>query len=131
MEIKKKKGDSTTYFHQLSANEAYWFVEDIADFDYQSWSYPLSHYGLADSSNSSVPLFDTLHHQVESSLDFEELVAQFLKETRPHIEKLERIEMVARDAQDMYNCESHREEIGISGKIFGLFDDDYSTEAKV
>ncbi|PON39244.1 hypothetical protein PanWU01x14_306350 [Parasponia andersonii] len=53
------------------------------------------------------------------------------QETRIRIKTLERIEMVARDAQDIYNCESHREETGTSERTFGLFNDDYSSEEEV
>ncbi|PON96585.1 hypothetical protein TorRG33x02_075660, partial [Trema orientale] len=126
-----ERRDGTAYFHQLSADETYWLLEGMADFDYQSWNYPISHLNLGDNSNSLAPLFDTLHYQAESSLDLEELLAQFSEETRLHIEKLERMEMVARNTQDICNCESHREEMGPSGRIFGLFDDDYSSEEKV
>ncbi|PON75020.1 hypothetical protein TorRG33x02_245850 [Trema orientale] len=110
-------GDGTAYFHLFSTDEAYWLLEGMTDFDYRSWNYPLSHLNLGDNSNSSVPWFDTLHHQAQSSLDLEELVAQFLEETRLYIEKLERMETVARDTQDICNCESHREETGTSGRI--------------
>ncbi|EXB55557.1 hypothetical protein L484_017430 [Morus notabilis] len=76
-------------------------LEDMADVNYRYGRYSTNHHGFEDSSNLSEPWLDTPRHQVESSLDLEDLVAQFLEETRLRIEKLERMEALDQLHEEM------------------------------
>ncbi|EXB65627.1 hypothetical protein L484_025894 [Morus notabilis] len=89
-----ERGNGTTSFHQLSADEAYWWLEDMTDVNYWYGKYSTNHHDFEDSSNISEPWLDTPRHHAESSTSLEDLVAQFSKETRLRIEKLERIEVL-------------------------------------
>ena len=96
-----ERGNGTTSFHQLSADEAYWLLEDMADVNYRYWRYSTNHHGFEDSSNNSEPRLDTPRHQAESSTSLEDLVAQFSEETRLRIEKLERMEALDQLHEEM------------------------------
>ncbi|PON92332.1 hypothetical protein TorRG33x02_118370 [Trema orientale] len=146
MWVERRNG--STAIHQLSGNEAYWLLEDMVDFNYRSWRYLPSHLGLGDNSNTSAPWCDTQHHQAEPSPNLEYLFAQFLEQTKLCHEEWERRETILNlQIESLYNSlkamrrtmamihaqiikidKSHHEKSSISRRIFGLFDNDDSTE---
>ncbi|PON66379.1 hypothetical protein PanWU01x14_110340 [Parasponia andersonii] len=60
-----ERGNGTSTIYQLSIDEAYWLLEDMADVDYQSWSYLASHLSLEDNSKISALCCDIPSHQEE------------------------------------------------------------------
>ncbi|GMN47727.1 hypothetical protein TIFTF001_016913 [Ficus carica] len=75
-------------------DEAYCLLEDMADFDCWSCNSSMNNQGWGNSSNISEPWYDTRSHHAVSSPELQALVAQFSKETKCRIEKLERMEVL-------------------------------------
>ena len=89
-----ERGNGTAFFSQLSVDEAYCLLEDMANFDNWSCNSSMNNQDWGNSSHISEPWYDTRPHHAESSPELQALVAQFSKETKHHIEKLERMEVL-------------------------------------
>ena len=64
-----ERGDGTTTFYQLSLDEAYWMLDDMAEYDKWSWDCSMTNHGWEDNSNNVEPSFDTDPHVNSSSFE--------------------------------------------------------------
>ena len=64
-----ERGDGTTTFYQLSVDEAYWMLEDMAEYDKWNWDCSMTNHGWEDNYNNVEPSFDTYPHENSSSIE--------------------------------------------------------------
>ena len=70
-----ERGNGTASFYQLSVDEAYCLLEDMANYDNWSWNHSPNNQGWDESSSILEPWDDTQLHYAEASLDLQALFA--------------------------------------------------------
>ena len=84
-----ERGNGTTSFYQLIADEAYQLLEEMTDYDYWCCKYSMSNQGWENNSNIEEPWFDAQPHNIEVSPELLAIVDRFSEETRIVLEKRE------------------------------------------